>query len=56
MEQIYKKMNLTGRGYYKLLRVSRTLADMDGKERIGCEHLAEAVSYKMVDQNYWGGL
>ena len=56
MEEIYAKLQLTGRGYYKLLKVSRTLADMDGQENITCDHLAEAVSYRMINQKYWGSL
>ena len=56
MEKVFHKLQLTGRGYYRLLKVSRTLADMDGKERICCDHIAEAVSYRMIDQKYWGSL
>lgn len=56
MEKIYRKMDLTVRGYFKLLKVARTVADLAGEERITCDHLAEAVSYKMIDQKYWGNL
>ena len=56
MEKVFHKLQLTGRGYYRLLKVARTLADMEGKERICCDHIAEAVAYRMIDQKYWGSL
>ena len=39
-------MNLSARGYHRVLRVARTIADLDGKERISRLHLAEALSYR----------
>src|SRR5947208_6747475 len=39
-------MKLTARGYHRVLRVARTLADLDGAEKIGRLHLAEALSYR----------
>ncbi|MBU2524052.1 YifB family Mg chelatase-like AAA ATPase [Patescibacteria group bacterium] len=40
------KMNLSGRGYDRVLRLSRTIADIEGEEEIGIEHLAEALQYR----------
>ena len=42
------KMSLTARGYHRVLRVARTLADLDGSERIARLHLAEALSYRVL--------
>jgi magnesium chelatase family protein len=39
-------MNLSARGYHRVLRVARTLADLDGEEKVGRIHLAEALSYR----------
>ena len=41
-------MRLSARGYHRVLRVARTLADLDGTERVGRVHLAEALSYRML--------
>lgn len=55
MEQIYKKLNLTARSYHKILKVARTLADMDGADRIEYRHLNEAVCYRSIDRKFWEG-
>jgi magnesium chelatase family protein len=39
-------MRLSARGYHRVLRVARTLADLDGAENVGRIHLAEALSYR----------
>ena len=39
-------MRLTARGYHRVLRVARTLADLDGAEKVGRVHIAEALSYR----------
>jgi magnesium chelatase family protein len=41
-------MRLSARGYHRVLRVARTLADLDGAEKIGRLHLAEALSYRAL--------
>ncbi|MBN9015436.1 MAG: ATP-binding protein, partial [Rhizobiales bacterium] len=41
-------MRLSARGYHRVLRVARTLADLDGMEQIGRMHLAEALSYRAL--------
>ncbi|HEX3760252.1 MAG TPA: hypothetical protein VHW23_16155 [Kofleriaceae bacterium] len=41
-------MRLTARGYHRVLRVARTLADLDGSDRVGRIHLAEALSYRVL--------
>ena len=41
-------MRLTARGYHRVLRVARTIADLDAAERIGRLHLAEALSYRAL--------
>ena len=53
MEQTYKKLNLTARAYHKILKVARTLADMDKSDEIQMKHLNEAICYRNVDKQLW---
>lgn len=48
-----EQMDLTMRAQYKLLKVARTLADLDGSEPVLERHMDEAVCYRMVEQSYW---
>ena len=41
-------MRLSARGYHRVLRVARTLADLDGAEKVGRVHIAEALSYRAL--------
>lgn len=53
MEKAFKSLSLSARAYHKILRVSRTIADLDGAAKIEEKHLAEAICYRSVDRNYW---
>lgn len=53
MEDIFKAMNLTARTYHKILRVARTIADLDSSEQIKTRHLQEAICYRTCDRKYW---
>lgn len=53
MEQVYAELNLTARSYHKILKVARTLADMDGVPDIEDRHLEEAVCYRSLDKKFW---
>ena len=55
LEQIYHRLKLTGRSYLKVLRVARTIADLEGEEKVTCAHIAEAAGYRMPDLRFWGG-
>lgn len=55
METAFEKMNLSARAYHRIIRVARTIADLDGESRIRDEHLLEAIGYRQVDQKYWEG-
>ena len=53
MERMYNKLDLTARTYHKILRVARTLADMEESEQIKMRHLNEAICYRNIDKKFW---
>ena len=53
MEEMYDKYSLTARTYHKVLRVARTIADMNNDEHIALVHLQEAMLYRGLDRRYW---
>ena len=49
-----KTLNLSARAYERILKVARTIADLDGAPQIGAAHVAEAVGYRNLDRASWG--
>ncbi len=55
LEQVYTAKKMSGRSVHKILKVARTIADLAGETYISKLHLAEAVSYRGLEEKYWGG-
>lgn len=53
MEQIFESMKLSARAYHRILKVARTIADLEGADRINEIHLSEAVCYRSADCKYF---
>lgn len=47
LEEMFQSLDLTARGYHKILKVGRTIADLDGAEKISRKHINEAICYRM---------
>lgn len=55
MNAIYTKLHLSARAYHRIIKVARTIADLDGSEAIERRHLSEAILYRSLEKKYWGG-
>ena len=53
LEQSVDQLGLSARAHDKVIRLARTVADVDGYDTIGVEHVSEAVNYRMLDRKYW---
>ena len=54
LRQAMTRLQLSARAYDRILRVARTIADLEGSDRIGMSHVAEAIGYRNLDRARWG--
>jgi magnesium chelatase family protein len=54
LREVINRLQLSARAYDRILRLARTIADLDNSPTLQTQHLAEAVGYRNLDRESWG--